>query len=770
MILLNSEKIAVLIIKKNNIAKGKPLYYWLSEKKIIMKTNYIICALTVLLALTGCDKDKDNDIDIDLGPLIPQENVPDEDFYKFLIEKFDRNKDGNITIEEANIVKEIDCTGTFFSSIVGIEFFANLEKLVINSPFIETLDVSSNTSLRILNCNETVIKSLDVSKCPELKELYCNNTSINTLDVSSNTLLEILDISYNNVSAIDLSKNAALKKLYCSRTNNVYITNDRISELDVSGNPFLEVLICNENALTKIDITKNTELSELNIDNNSISYLNITQNKKLKKLSCSGTQIPTLDIRNTVIENLRCVTSSLNSLNAKGSQTLKTLVCSSYANHINVSESAIESISYNPKLIYAGSSEEGIPVTILLNDCPNLKEFIFLQKRTYSRGEVEIIENGAITIDISNCKSLTKFSANYIENIKIDNCPSLKEFTCKGIFENIDLSNNTGIESIYLYGHILKSVDISSCTPLKNLYCFGLFETIDLSENINIDSLTLLAGHLTSLNIDVLSKMRYIDLALHSISSDLTFRKNNALEKVIIRDTLDNYHFYCPECSFFNLDLEGLSSLKHIEYRSAYIKDFKVSDCQNLERITSQYSDRNHEQNESITLTVKNCPSLKNIYCRAKKLTNVDISECKNLDTLDISSNRLTSFISDIDAKYFDCAYNELTSLDISGSTAIKELNCESNNIQNLSINGCSNLEIINCANNKISSIPANNHLKLIELYCNDNRLTSLDISENQSMDKINCSGNSGLNQLFINNSQNFSVFKIGNNTEVIYK
>ena len=736
-----------------------------------MKTNYFIYVLTIMLAFTGCDKDND----IDLGPVIPQENVPDEDFYKFLTEKFDRNKDGIITIEEANLVKEIDCSEKYFSSIEGIKFFNNLEKLLINSPLIENLDVSGNTSLKILNCNETVIKTLDVSKCPGLKELYCNNTSINALDINGNTLLEVLDISYNNISAIDLNKNAALKKLYCSKSNNIYDQQEKISELNLSGNTLLEVLICNENALTKIDISKNTELLELNIDNNNISYLNITQNKKLKKLSCSGTQIQTLDIRNTIIEDLKCVTSSLNSINAKGSQTLRSLACSSYAILVDVSGSTIETIAYIPKTIYYGGGGEGEPGTILLNDCPNLKEFNFLQNTTYFRGEVEIIDAGAVTIDISNCKSLTKFSANYIENIKIDNCPSLKEFTCKGVFESIDLTNNTGIENIYLYGQKLKSVDISSCTALKNLYCFGLYETIDLSKNINIDSLTLIAGHLTSLNTDELSKMRYMDLALHKMSSNLSFRENNTLDKIILRDTLDSYPFNCYECSSFNLEIADLSSLNHIEYQSVNIKKLEVYNCQNLEYITNQYSysynsNSYNDENASISLAVKNCPSLKKVYCRGKKLTNVDISECQNLDTLDISYNSLTSYTSDIDAKYFDCSSNELMTLDISGNKVIKELQCGYNIIKNLNMDGCSNLEIINCANNKISSIPANNHPKLKELFCNDNRLTSLDISENQSMDKIDCSGNPSLNQLFINDSQNFSIFKIGNNTEVVYK
>ena len=443
-------------------------------------------------------------------------------------------------------------------------------------------------------------------------------------------------------------------------------------------------------------------------------------------------------------------------------------MCSSYAEIIDVSESSLESITYTPKRI-TGFGED-YPGTILLNDCPNLEKFSFLQNFTYPRGEVEIIDHGAITIDISNCTSLTKFSANNIESIKIDNCPLLKEFTCKGVFEHLGLSGNTGIEHIYIYGFALNSVDISSCKALKNLYCLGLYETIDLSENTNIDSLTLIAGLLTSLNTDALSNMRYMDIAVHSIGSDIILQKNSALKKNIIRDILDDYPFTHWESLYFNLNIKGLSSLKHIDFQSSYIKNLIVSDCPNLEYLTSQYSYSNYNQDIPITLTVKNCPSLRSLICSRKKLTSVEISECPNINTLDISSNSLTSFIADNGAKYINCSYNELTSLFINDNTELIELQCEYNKLQNLNLDGCSNLAIINCAYNNLSSIPADNHPKLRELFCNDNLLTSLDISENRLMDKIDCRDNQGLKQLFVSNSQVFSVFRISGNTEVVYK
>ena len=762
-----------------------------------MKTNNFIYALIILFALTGCSKEDG----IDTGPIILREDIPDEVFYNFLLKTIDTNKDGLISTEEANAVKEIDCSlenrpERDIISVVGLEHFTNLEKLILEGISVEKIDLSGNKALKMLKLvSLSRLTAIDISKNNSLKELYLYNTGISSLDVSSNLELEILDCggdrmdaffydnkiksitfgnntslsklncSYTKIKSLDISKCTALKEFICTDTD--------LEDLDVSKNQLLEVLICSDNNLTKIDINKNPELLELNINDNNISYLNISQNTKLKKLSCSYTQISLLDIRNTLIENLSCVTPSLNSLNAKGSQNLKTLECSNSAKLIDVSESTLETINYVGRGHYY--FDIFTEATLLINNCPNLTEFYFQQNFLYPHNIVEEpTSGGAITIDISGCKSLQKFSANFISDLKIDNCPSLKEFRCKGLFENIDFSNNIEIENIYILSHTLKSIDISSCTALKKLYCLGLYETIDLSKNSNIDSLTLIAKGLSSLNLDELLNLKYLNLALYSMNSDLNLSKNHILEKFIIRDTTyyhsnDSIDYNSSFNSSFNANITSLSSLKLIEYKINVINKFNIYDCQNLEYISDLGSYHTNSLKAPSELTVKNCPSLKNIYYKSKRLTSVDISECFNLDTLDVKFNNLTSIKIDNYPKFFDCSYNELTTLDIS-STKIKELRCTDNLLQSLNTDGCSNLDVINCMNNRISSLTVNKLSRLKELYCSSNLLTSLDLSENQQMDKIDCIDNPYLGKLFLNNSQVFSLFKIGSNTEVVYR
>jgi hypothetical protein len=60
-----------------------------------------------------------------------------------------------------------------------------------------SLDVSENTELSVLHCEENQLFSLDLSTNTALSELHCQEAEnqLTTLDVSNNTALEYLDIS-----------------------------------------------------------------------------------------------------------------------------------------------------------------------------------------------------------------------------------------------------------------------------------------------------------------------------------------------------------------------------------------------------------------------------------------------------------------------------------------------------------------------------------------------------------------------------------------------
>ena len=145
------------------------------------------------------------------GPVyITDANVPDKTFREYL-KKFDTNGDNTLTPAERYAVTEIDVGKKNISSLVGIQFFPNLEKLYCYDNQLTELDVSKNTALVYLDCYGNKLTSLDVSKNTNLIRLSCFENQLTELDVRQNAALEYLYCYENQLTELDVSRNPALK-------------------------------------------------------------------------------------------------------------------------------------------------------------------------------------------------------------------------------------------------------------------------------------------------------------------------------------------------------------------------------------------------------------------------------------------------------------------------------------------------------------------------------------------------------------------------------
>ena len=167
------------------------------------------------------------------GIAIDATNFPDENFRKYLLEKYE-GSDGILTEEEIRNYTELYVNKKSISSLKGIEHFTALITLQCTDNQLTTLDISKNTTLTNLYCFDNQLTSLDVSKNTALKILNCSNNKLANLDVSKNTALTSLTCYNNQLTALDVSKNTALKTLRC--------TNNQLTALDVSKNTALTVL------------------------------------------------------------------------------------------------------------------------------------------------------------------------------------------------------------------------------------------------------------------------------------------------------------------------------------------------------------------------------------------------------------------------------------------------------------------------------------------------------------------------------------------------
>ena len=107
-------------------------------RKFILKVNVCFAFLLIM----GCSG-KDSKVFV---------KIPDTNFNAYLLENFDQNKDGNISLKEAKTVKELICSGKNIKQLNGIEKFTNLEKLDCRNNELEELELRFNKKLNRLLC------------------------------------------------------------------------------------------------------------------------------------------------------------------------------------------------------------------------------------------------------------------------------------------------------------------------------------------------------------------------------------------------------------------------------------------------------------------------------------------------------------------------------------------------------------------------------------------------------------------------------------------
>lgn len=220
-------------------------------------------------------------------------HIPDENFKSYLIKKFDADGDGKISGIEALLVTGIDVSSYKISTLSGIEYFVNLERLDCSSNLLTALDVTHNTKLIELNISNNNIKNIDLSCCESLASLNCAGNGFVSLDVSQNKKLKSLNCSGNTgLTTVDLSLLGVLTELDAHGCG--------LQSLDVTKNLALESLDCSGNSiLSTLDVVNNTALKTLNCSNNNLTKINLTANTALKTLNLSyNKEISLVDLRN----------------------------------------------------------------------------------------------------------------------------------------------------------------------------------------------------------------------------------------------------------------------------------------------------------------------------------------------------------------------------------------------------------------------------------------------------------------------------------------
>ena len=491
-------------------------------------------------------------------------------------------------------------TMTVYGDIIGFSCSGNRANLT-------ALDLSQNTQLTELDCDDNKLSSLDVSKNTLLTELYCSYNKLTTLDVSKNTQLNILNCSSNTLRSLDVSQNTQLTYLDCS--------DNKLSSLDVSQNTQLMELHCSYDSLTTLNVSQNTQLTYLNCSFNQLTTLDVSRNTKLTVLCCHGN-----DLSTQTLDDIYC---ALPDRTGKANGKIQPIRNSSSPDRATVlATNKQNAIAKNWKVQYYYPDSADIPATTGTYVCgtPHPVDTSRYITLTVSNGEVIKLDFKAAAANTSvriksgitdttitvgtSWKGITSYTAAdsvmtvYGDIIVFDCSNNRAKLTA------IDLSHHTQLTELYCTNNKITSLDVSNNTQLTGLYCTSnQLSSLNASGCTQLKTLNCVSNQLLSLNVSGCTQLTKVECFSNRLSS---------------------------------LDVSGYTQLKELNCYGNQLSNINVSGCTQLKELKCY-------NNQLASLNISGCTQLKELYCYNNILTALDVSGCTQLTKVYCHDNKLST-------------------------------------------------------------------------------------------------------------------------------
>ena len=530
-----------------------------------------------------------------------------------------------------------------------------------------------------------------------------NQANLTAIDVSKNTRLESLDCYSNQLTSLDVSKNLLLWRLYCY--------SNQLTTLDVSKNTQLVELWCSSNQLTALDVSKNMRLNKLYCDSNQLTTLDVSKNAQLNKLHCWGNNFTT-----AALDRIYCTLPA--KMSSDGAQIFPLHESSSVAEQNMVaSTNAANATAKNWRVLKY--KEDGNHTTITTTG-----------SYVCSGGSTTVydLRIAGVQVTSANCSDLSVIDS-VSGTVKYD--PTTKVLTLDGA--TIQINTTNAIVS-NIDGLTIKVIGTNNLTTGGNAtMVFYNPATITGGGTINAKSNNDCAIYAkqTNLTIDgctVNAKGKY-GIAGYNGSSEMLTIKNSTVTAEGTAGSID---------AFASLILDGCAitqpagavfdaSLKAVVLGSSVVTS-KV--------VISPTGGGKPNMSRYITLTVKSGENIRLDLKAATEGTPVRIVSGSNTQNIRVGTSwtGFSSYTADGtemtvygDITDFDCQYNgaNLTALDASHNTPLKELWCQNNTLNRLDVSGCTQLTKLSCRNNNLTTLDVSGCTQLMGLICYDNKFST---------------------------------------------
>jgi hypothetical protein len=311
----------------------------------------------------------------------------------------------------------------------GIQYFVNVDTLLLVSNELLTLDVSALARLAYLDINANFLTALDLSNNPELTYLRFGGSTkvtehLTTIDLSANTKLEYLDLNRHDLTTIDLSANTALK------------------EVNLANNPGVPFTI--PAAIYDQLTTKEGVRSDADVPPASVTYeiTDVAFAEYLQYLAAGNVQL------------------------VDGKYMLDVTAAGEVTGELDLRKSAARiTVLENANVPSAATK---------IKNLDGIQHFVNIDS-------LLLVSNELATLDISALTRLSflDINANFISSLDLSANTGLKYLRfgastkAPTLLTTINLSANTRLEYLDLNKHGLATIDLSANTALKDVNLSG---------------------------------------------------------------------------------------------------------------------------------------------------------------------------------------------------------------------------------------------------------------------------------------------------------
>ena len=515
-----------------------------------------------------------------------------------------------------------------------------------------------------------------------------------------------------------------------------------------------------------------------------ITWTDVNGEKRISRISCHKKSFfGKLDVSGcTALTYLYCYENNLTSLDVSGCTALTSLTVfyNNSLTSLDVSGcTALTALDCRNNQLTSLDLSSCTALTEL--NCNNNQLTSLDLSNNTALTDLYCYDNQLTSLDLSNNTALTTLSCGsytkgQLTSLNVSGCTALTELDChNNQLTSLNVSGCTALTTLNCDNNNLTSLDVSSCTALKALNCgYNQLTSLDISNNTSLTDLYCYNNNLTSLDVSSCT-------ALIRLGCD-----NNNLTSLDVSNNTSLTSLYCDDNQLTSLDLSNNTALKTLSCGSNNLSALNISKNTALQTLyvdtislfpkdLTPYKNLttigiSHSSQTSMKISSSSIKSL-TIY-NNDSLTSLDVSGCTALTSLRVENNNsLTSLdVSGCTALTSLTVYRNvsLTSLDFSGCTALTSLAVQYNDsLTSLDVSGCTALKTLECYKNQLTSLDVSGCTVLKTLDCDSNQLTSLDLSSCTALTELSCSNNQ-LTSLDLSNNTSLTWLYCYNNNPMV--